>query len=174
MDYSPEKSNALLVASPAEAHDRIKTFLEEGPCDEDLLLKISWAVYISGPVQGLLKLARRRKNRFEFDSEFDILKIRAMPRPLHDAIQDTVSRLLVEACHTTLTAPERKYITCGIKQIYLSNRRLRDFGHKPQGLKKYPDAGLEFLSDDSTKPRYSVVFEVGLTQSHDDLRRDAF
>lgn len=173
--FDPKTSNAIPVNSITEGYNRIKTFLEEGPCDEDLLLKIPGVVYISPPVQHLLKLARRTRRRLEFDPDFEILKIKAMPRPLHDAIQNLMMPFALAAgLSGFLRYDEFHHIHSGIHQTYSSDQRSLDFGQRSQGLEKYPDTGIGFAVDLIDKVRYRVVFEVGLSQSYDDLIRDIF
>ena len=110
-----------------------------------------------------------------FDPESEILKVQAMPHPLHDAIYELNGRFLVEASHHILTPTERKCVTTASKGLLLSKSKTKlgvDKKKKKQSWCKYPD-GIILYSQLGHRSFPRIVFEVGLSESYSDLVSDA-
>ena len=142
----------------------------------DLRLRIPEAVLSSKPVDDILRSVLRQEQlnrRFAYDRETSVLRVYAMSRPVHDAISRSVSYFLHEAVQTGfVTLEEREYIDCGTTGVLLARSNFYAKTKKLRAWTKYPDAVILF-GDPESVPLPSVVFEVGFTESYDDLVKDA-
>lgn len=110
-----------------------------------------------------------------FDPESEILKVQAMPHPLHDAIYELSGRFLVEASHHILTPTERKCVTTASKGLLLSKSKTKLGVDKKKKSSRGASIPTELYSTVNWAIDYSLglFFEVGLSESYSDLVSDA-
>lgn len=111
---------------------------------------------------------------YDYDPETYTLRIYPMPRPIHNALEDfvtkTISRL---ARRGTITEAEEDLIEFGYAtDVSLPFRNLTPtIGRKVPGFVKQPDAYFAVRDGGmSVFPR--VVFEVAFSESYDEVRAD--
>ncbi|PKX98636.1 uncharacterized protein P174DRAFT_416361 [Aspergillus novofumigatus IBT 16806] len=167
---SSKASNAITVNSPADARAQLELFLCSDP-ETNLLLKLSWANLNSQPVRQILR-AVRRKYRVEYDPDYEVLKVKAMPSPLHNALSECMALSLAKANVTVLTPDEIMRILILAKNRHLSRSPTLSPGKKPVAWIKEPDFTICF-KELGHKAVIRVVFEIGFTESYSDLLRDA-
>ena len=173
IDYSQP---IIAVESVNTAERHLLSYLALANPLYDLRLRIPTAILFSRPVEKILRSVLRQKRRFAYDRETSILRLYAMARPVHDAVLSLVSNfLLLPAVETGfITLEERKHISCSVGGILLAGKIL----HTNQNRKKlhawtkYPDTAILFGEPGSDQVP-SVVFEVGFTESYNDLVSDA-
>ncbi|GIJ83430.1 hypothetical protein Asppvi_002250 [Aspergillus pseudoviridinutans] len=168
--YNPKASNAIPVDSPADARAQLESFLRSDP-ETNLLLKLSWDNLNSQPVRQILGAVRRRY-RVEYDPEYEVLKVKPMPSPLHSALDECIARSLTEAYLTVLTPDEARCILPLDKSRLLCRAPTLSPGKKPFAWTKDPDFTICF-KESGHDAVLRVVFEVGFTEAYADLLRDA-
>ena len=110
-----------------------------------------------------------------FDPESEILKVQAMPHPLHDAIYELSGRFLVEASHHILTPTERKCVTTASKGLLLSKSKTKLGVDKKKKIAVVVQVSRRNYTPVNWAIDYSLglFFEVGLSESYSDLVSDA-
>jgi hypothetical protein len=116
--------------------------------------------------------AVRRKYRVEYDPDYEVLKVKAMPSPLHSALDECIARSLAEAYLTVLTPDEAMCILSLKKSCRLFRTPTLSPEKKPVAWIKEPDFTICF-KESGHKAVLRVVFEVGFTETYTDLLRDA-
>ncbi|KAE8372546.1 hypothetical protein BDV26DRAFT_97729 [Aspergillus bertholletiae] len=162
------------VDSVTKAEYELRSFFEDENTNYDLRLRISEAILDSKPVTSILRSAQKRKRLFIYDHEANVLRAYpAMPRPIHNTVTDLVSQFLMKAVRTNfITEDEQGCISSSTEGILLSRMQTHTSGKKHQGWIKYPEITILFRElDGRSLPR--VVFEVGFSESYDDLQNDA-
>lgn len=170
--YRPKTSNAIPVDSSEEARNLVTSFLLRRP-EENLLLKLSWD-NLTKEIRHILKKASEKKLcNWEYDPEYEILKVKAMVSPLHTALNACISRSINDACHTTLTREEALCVVTTPQPVRLSRTPEISPGHKPAAWMKHPDDMIYFDEFGGTEEFLRIVVEIGFSESYDDLVRDA-
>jgi hypothetical protein len=172
---SDSSQPVIAVESVDGAEHHLLSYLALANPLYDLRLRIPEAVLSSKPVDDILRSILRQKRRFAYDRETSVLRVYAISRPIHDVVSFLVLKFLVEAIRTGFITPkEEKYINCGNTNVRLAQSRFytNQNTKKLQAWTKFPDATILFGGPKS-KPSPSVVFEVGFTESYDDLVSDA-
>ncbi|KAJ9324853.1 hypothetical protein DTO027B5_3288 [Paecilomyces variotii] len=151
--------SVIAVESIITAEKYLLSFFTSESTLSDLLLQMPEDIFRSRTVETILKSALRQKRRFA---------------PLHDAISQFVSRFLLKSFTTGFIKPqEQTFISCGTIGVRLSRTVATAAGtKKPQAWTKFPDAAILYGSLNSV-PIPSVVFEVGFSESYNDLLNDA-
>lgn len=166
-----KNSSAIPVSDETQAYNLLNTFPNHDTGDYDLLLKCPQNIVTHPSIAHTIKSLRTKNRKVTFDPESEILKVQAMPHPLHDAIYELIGRFVVEASHHILTPTERKCVTTASKDLLLSKTKL-SVDKKPQSWCKYPD-GIILYSQLGHRSFPRIVFEVGLSESYSDLVSDA-
>ncbi|KAE8168366.1 hypothetical protein BDV40DRAFT_251885 [Aspergillus tamarii] len=172
--YYPKASNAIPVDSPAEARRHIISFLLSCT-QENLLLSLSWDNFTKEIRDILQKGSEKRLCQWEYDPEYEILKVKAMGSPLHAALNSCIFRSFITAHRTTLTADEAKCIVINPLPVLLS-RPLNPgekLGEKPAAWTKQPDNLIYFNDIEAEEQFLQIVVEIGFSESYHDLVRDA-
>lgn len=173
--YHLKASNAIPVDSPAVARTHVESFLLDWSC-ENLLLKLS-SENLTKDIRCILqKFSEKKRCRWEYDPEYQILKVKAMGSPLHGAINLCIARSLTEAKYTVLTPDEGRCIEHERLSAYLS-RTQTDIGLKGgikrEGWSKESDNVIYFQEKAGKQIFLQVVIESGFSESYQDLVRDA-
>lgn len=172
--YYLKASNAIPVDSPAEARRHIISFLLSCT-QENLLLSLSWDNFTKEIRDILQKGSEKRLCQWEYDPEYEILKVKAMGSPLHAALNSCIFRSFITAHRTTLTADEAKCIVINPLPVLLS-RPLNPgekLGEKPAAWTKHPDNLIYFNDIEAEEQFLQIVVEIGFSESYHDLVRDA-
>ena len=143
--------------------------------DYDLLLKCPPNIVTHPSIAHTIKSLRAQNRKIMFDPESEILKVQAMPHPLHDAIYELSGRFLVEASHHILTPTERKCVTTASKGLLLSKSKTKLGVDKKKKSSRGASIPTELYSTVNWAIDYSLglFFEVGLSESYSDLVSDA-
>ncbi|KAL2815609.1 hypothetical protein BDW59DRAFT_166756 [Aspergillus cavernicola] len=159
-------SSAIPVDSLAEAQRRLKTFLRSTQCDNDLLLRLPPSILDNPAITRILHSSERGNFKYSYDPQHNILKVFAMPRPLHDAIVALVGRFLMKGCFVTV-----EEFDC--LSMWTREQQMADtFAQGGVSWTKYPDALLMFGERPDAFKIPRIVFEVGFTETYDDLLND--
>ncbi|KAE8388324.1 hypothetical protein BDV23DRAFT_195185 [Aspergillus alliaceus] len=175
--YHPKASNAIPVDSPAVARTHVESFLLRWN-EENLQLKLS-SENLTKDIRCILqKASEKNLCRWEYDPEYQILKVKAMGSPLHDALNSCIDRSLTNAKLTVLTPDEAKCILNYPLSTLLSRPPQTDLrlkgGKKRAAWFKHPD-NMIFFQDRAGKEKFlQVVIEIGFSESYHDLVRNAF
>ncbi|KAE8423789.1 hypothetical protein BDV36DRAFT_303180 [Aspergillus pseudocaelatus] len=172
--YYPKASNAIPVDSPGEAQSHIISFLLSRT-QENLLLALSWDNLTKEIRDILQKGSEKRLCQWEYDPEYEILKVKAMGSPLHAALNSCIFRSFITAHRTTLTVDEAKCIVINPLPVLLS-RPLNPgekLGEKPAAWTKHPDNLIYFNDIEAEEQFLQIVVEIGFSESYHDLVRDA-
>lgn len=139
---------------------------------KDLVVRFNEAGLKNDKIRSLLR--EQRDRRVSYDRITGRLKIYSMaPNPLHQAVTEFVSRFISGAMRSGfLTEYEADRVATDNNPIMIRTTTDRPVGKKPMAFSKYADATILFgLPDEDKEP--SIVFEVGLSESHEDLLIDA-
>ncbi|KAL2870216.1 uncharacterized protein BJX67DRAFT_277495 [Aspergillus lucknowensis] len=138
----------------------------------DLLIRIPEQLLYAPPVKQVLRAAKARKRLFSYDRETNLLKIRGMSRPVHDAAAMLASEFLTSATVVGFIPPElrKRVVLSRVGHIMTRMRDLESGSKKLQGWTKYPDQSISFRADE---PLPMVVFETGFSERYENLQNDA-
>lgn len=159
------------INSPSEAQRLLARYFQF-EISTDLLIRIPEQLLYAPPVKQVLKAAKARKRLFSYDRETNLLRIRGMSRPVHDAAGLLASEFLTSAVSVRFIPPElRRRVLLSTDGHIMTRTRDPGFGSKKlQGWTKYPDTSIAFRADQLLP---MVVFETGFAERYEDLRNDA-
>ena len=174
--YHPKTSNAIPVDSPAVARTHVKSFLL-GWNEENLQLKLS-SENLTKDIRCILqKASEKNLCKWEYDPEYQILKVKAMRSPLHNAFNSCIDRSLTKAKLNVLTPDEAMCIVTNPLPTLLSRPPQSDLGlgggDKRAAWLKDPENMILFQERAGKEKFLQVVIEVGFSESYHDLVRDA-
>lgn len=112
--------------------------------------------------------------RYDYDPKSLLLRICPMPKAAHNALEGFLTKTLIRLrCQNALTEAEEDELELNFGTAI--NLPYRDttarVGRKPPATAKQPDAAITLMTGiDSLFPR--VVFEVGFSQTYDELFDD--
>lgn len=167
MAYKP-----LSPSAQAAAESTVVSYLKRTTAPTNLLIRFNEYGLKNNEITSLLR--EQRDRRITYNRLTGHLKVYSMvPSPLHQAVWNFVVRLLNRAHRTGFfTEHEGERVSSSHDPFTLETTTDVPEGTKPLAFDKYADANIVFgLLPDSQVP--SVVFEVGLSESLDDLRIDA-
>ncbi|PLN83048.1 hypothetical protein BDW42DRAFT_165718 [Aspergillus taichungensis] len=174
--YHPEASNAIPVNSPAVAQTYVESFLL-GWNGENLQLKLSSETLPKDIRCILQKASEKNLCRWEYDPEYQILKVKAMGSPLHVALKSCIDRSLHKAKFTVLTPDEGECILNYSIPTILSRPPQTDpklnGGKNCAAWFKESDIMIVFQKEAGGEEFIQVVIEIGFSESYHDLVRDA-
>ncbi|KAL2846446.1 hypothetical protein BJY01DRAFT_175228 [Aspergillus pseudoustus] len=167
----PRKSNSIPLKSVDDTVKRLISFLESDPCDTDLLLRISPEIASSDKVSSILRSAAEAKWRYTYDTEYQILKVFSMSRPIHDAFQLYLN-LFVKHMIPFLTPEQVFQLNLHTTEQVMSGIAATLGGKKVQAWDKRPDALVVFGNPVFEQVIPTIVVEVGFSESYQDLIND--
>ena len=173
---TPSKaSNAIPVNSPAVARTHVESFLH-GWNEENLQLKLS-SENLTEDIRCILEEASKKFCRWEYDPEYQILKVKVMGSPLHDALNSCIARSLTKAMFTVLTPDEAQCIWYHPLSALLFRPPETDLrfkgGKKRAAWLKNSDNMIIFQERAAKKKFLQIAIEIGFSESYHDLVRDA-
>ncbi|KAK1139334.1 hypothetical protein N8T08_001105 [Aspergillus melleus] len=174
--YQPKASNAIPVHSPAVARAHVESFLpnlNEG----NLQLKLSSETLTDDIRCILAKATEKGLCTWEYDPEYQILKVKAMGSPLHAALGICITESLNRAKFTVLTPDEAMCINMYPLSSILFRPPQPDLrlqgGKKCAAWQKHSDSVICYRETVGKEKFLQVVIENGFSESYDDLVRDA-
>ncbi|KAF8252032.1 hypothetical protein K440DRAFT_18701 [Wilcoxina mikolae CBS 423.85] len=149
---------------------RIRRYLSLSPSHDLLLSSISSAYFLS--LASLIKECQSHRRRYHYDPDARLLRIHAMVRPVHRAAELLVShtfRQMIRSA-TFLTEEEKDVVLVSSPTVQLPTSCYVAAGKK-EGKKaaweKTPDGAF------MVGEKMPVVFEVGFSETREELERDA-
>ncbi|KAF8536304.1 hypothetical protein BDD12DRAFT_851619 [Trichophaea hybrida] len=148
---------------------RIRRYLSLSPSHDLLLSSISSAHFLS--LASLIKECQSHCRRFHYDSDARLLRIHAMVRPVHRAAELLVSHTFRQMMRSAmfLTEEEKDVVLVSSPTMQLPTSGY--VGGRGKGKKaaweKTPDSA--FIVGE----KIPVVFEVGFSETREELERDA-
>lgn len=163
--------NPLSPSAQAGAEGTVVSYLKRTKAPTNLLIRFNESGLKSNEISSLLR--EQKDRRITYDRFTGSLKVYSMaPSPLHQAILNCVLRTLHRALRDGIfTHHEADRVSSSNDPVTIKTTPDVPERTKPLAFSKYADANIVFgLPLEPQIP--SVVFEVGLSESRDDLRID--